>query len=59
MWLIEIPFVIAPLVIGELVLLLMLVHADPTIPVRVVAAAQLAATAGWLAYLGRLVSSEP
>ena len=53
--LVEIPIGIVLLGGGELVMALMLVHPASTIPVRILAAAQLVVAAAWILYLGRLV----
>jgi hypothetical protein len=50
--LIEIPWLGLSLGICCLVLLLMVVHPNSSLPVRVVAAAALVASGAWLAYLG-------
>ncbi len=52
---VELPWIVAILVGGEVVLILFLVHPNSTLVVRIVAAVQLVATAGWLTYLTALV----
>lgn len=54
---IEIPIVIA-LLGSELVILMFLLHPQSTIPVRLVAAAELLAAGAWLVYLLGLISRK-
>ena len=49
---VEVPLFVFLVGGGSLILLLMVVDPDSTIPVRLVAAAALVASAAWLAYIG-------
>lgn len=53
---IEVPWTIAIIGGGELVMLLVLLHQNSTLAVRLIAGLELLTSAAWMAYLVRLVS---
>lgn len=53
---VEVTFGVLLLGSGQVIVLLLLVHPGSTIPVRLVATAQLLAAGVWFAYLRRLIS---
>ena len=53
--LVEVPFGVALLGGGQLVMVAMLIHPASTLPVRLVAAAELVVAAAWLVYLRHLI----